>query len=406
MRGADVRRAHRDRVAARVAQRSSPGDWRRPARAAPRRRGPAADRHRSTATRRRRRRARSLERRVDDLLDRAPSRLRLGGIRLEAREVEQVVDQARQPRGLDGDAREQLDRAPSRDSPSAASASRAMRIAVSGERRSCETARSSAVFSTSDRRSAAGLDDLAEQLVALQRRGKQGLERRDDAVPNSDERALCKPGRHDQRPDLALPIAQRERDVAVVGLDGLELDRRRGQPEGFGYAMGDRRERVVAAVAAQQQPRHLRGEVGFLAPVPGLRRLPPGPRCERADHDRCDEEHRQRDPVLAIADREAPGRREVKEVVGHRARECRGDPEPGAPECRHEQHCDEVDDAQRLDRRDALQRIDERGRERNGQRGNRDAKRCRRGPDAALPEGHDLRVSRRADCPRAAPRRA
>ena len=50
------------------------------------------------------------------------------------------------------------------------SASPAAEIAVSGERRSCETARSSAVLTTSAAPQRRRLDDVAEQPLALERR--------------------------------------------------------------------------------------------------------------------------------------------------------------------------------------------------------------------------------------------
>ena len=92
----------------------------------------------------------------------------------------------------------------------------AVRIAVSGERRSCETARSSAVLSTSERRSAARLDHLALQRVALDRGAEDGLERRDDALAQALEDVRAQARGDQQRAQRRL--AQRQGDAALVAL--------------------------------------------------------------------------------------------------------------------------------------------------------------------------------------------
>ena len=91
---------------------------------------------------------------AQDLLDRAPVAARLDGLRLEAREVEQLVDEPRQPLRPRPRRRRRARGARRRRRARRRAARPAVRIAVSGVRRSCETARRSAVLSTSLRRSA------------------------------------------------------------------------------------------------------------------------------------------------------------------------------------------------------------------------------------------------------------
>ena len=108
---------------------------------------------------------------------------------------------------------------------------------------------------------------------------------------------------------------------------------------------GDRQ--AVAQLAAQQQARELDGEVGLAPALLGRPRAPAPALGERAGGDGGDEEDRERDPVLALRDGEAPRRREVEEVEGGRARDGRDDAQPRLPERRHEQDGDEIDEAQR-----------------------------------------------------------
>jgi hypothetical protein len=176
------------------------------------------------------------------------------------------------------------------------------------------------------------------------------------------------PGGNDERAHV-----ERQRDAPLVALDGAQLDRRRRQLERTGQALGDGRQRVVQARSAQQQPRHLGGQVGLLATLLRFARPRPGALGQRARDHRRDEEHDERDPVLALGDREAPGRRDVEEVERERARDRGRDAQPAAPQRRDEQDGEEVDDAERDDRCDLRQRIDERGSDRDGDAGDEGA---------------------------------
>ena len=87
------------------------------------------------------------------------------------------------------------------------------------------------------------------------------------------------------------------------------------------------------------------------------RRRAASARLRRGDRD--DEEDAQRDPVLAVGDREAPGRRDV-EPVERRARSRRSwrCPSP-RPRRSRQQHAEQVDDAERDRRGDLLERVEQ-----------------------------------------------
>ena len=89
---------------------------------------------------------------------------------------------ARAARPRSAIARGELARGPRRRASATPSASPAARIAVSGERRSCETARSTRGLDLVAAPQRARLDDLAREPLALERGGQQRLERGHDAL--------------------------------------------------------------------------------------------------------------------------------------------------------------------------------------------------------------------------------
>ena len=200
----------------------------------------------------------------------------------------------------------------------------------------------------------ARLDDLALQRLALERRGEQRLERRDDALLQALERAsdgvarapaACRAG--------ASPSPQREGDAgARRPSTGAQLDRRRrqlerlrqpvrgrGQSARRGSAPPSSRRAISAARSASRRR--------CSASVARARRA----LGERAGDERGDEEDAERDPVLAVGDREAPGRRDVEEVERQRAlASAVAAPSQRAPDARDQQDGEQVDDAERDDR--------------------------------------------------------
>ena len=213
-----------------------------------------------------------LERAVDDLLDRAPVAPRLGLARLQAREVEQLVDQppraARPPRPRPPRAR----RARPRSIAGERSASPAARIAVSGVRRSCDTARSSAVLMTSRApqrvrsrrpRPAAGRAPAprpaappapARPARAVAASAAASRSRRDAAAPRS------RPSPTSSGRAAAGPCS-----AASSTMRGISQPERGRQP-----CDGDRQRRARRSASPSSTPRELGGEVGLLAAALGL----------------------------------------------------------------------------------------------------------------------------------------
>ena len=294
--------------------------------------------------------------------------------------VEQVVDQARQALGLAADVTDQL----------AALALGDRRRVERSDRGQDRRQRRAQVVRDGPQQGGlevvgaaqgARLDDLAQQRVALDGGAEDRLERRHHALAQALDDVRRQAGRDEQGADV-----EGQRDPSLVAADGAQLDGRRRELEGVGEALGDRRQGVGEARAAQQQARHLGRQVGLLAALLGLAGAHAGALGQRAGHQRGDEEDAERDPVLALGDREAARRRDVEEVEGQRAGQRRGRAQPAAPDRGDEQHGDEVDDPQRDDRRDLGQRIDERGGRGHRQRGDdgadgrRATVQARRGP--------------------------
>ena len=195
---------------------------------------------------------------------------------------------------------------------------------MSGVRRSCETERSSAVFISSLRRSAAVSTTSRLELARLERGGEQRLQRRHD--PLGDALAILRgDGRGQrQRADLLAPsLRSAERGPALVAGDHAELDRRRGRADRRGEALRRDRERRVEVGPAEQDAGELGREVGLAAAAVGLDRARAREVGDHAARRGDDDERSQREPVAVVGERQAPDRRQVEEVERGRARERR-----------------------------------------------------------------------------------
>ena len=203
-------------------------------------------------------------------------------------------------------------------------ASALVRIAVSGERRSCETLRRSAVLITSLRRSAAVSTTSAcspsRSSAAASSASSDGATRActrrsvaSGAPAGSTSVPIWREPSRSGKTTLRSPASTARSSIAAL----VSAERPR-EP------LADRRQRLLQpSAAAQQQPRQLGRQVGLAAALVGLQRPAARDLRERAGARGGDEEDRQRDPVLAVGDREAPGRRDVEEVEDQRARPAR-----------------------------------------------------------------------------------
>ncbi len=175
------------------------------------------------------------------LLDRAPLHARLGRARLQARHVEQVVDQARQPPGLAGDVGHELAVLGGRQRGRAERAGRREDRRQRGAQVVRDGAQQRGLEHVGTAQSAR-LDHFTLQRLALDRGTEDGFERGDHALLQALEHRRGQPGGDQQRPEAVLGLAQGEGDAALVALESAQLDARRAQPERLGQALGDRRQ--------------------------------------------------------------------------------------------------------------------------------------------------------------------
>ena len=258
------------------------------------------------------------------------------------------------------------------------SASPAAMIAVSGVRRSCETARSSAVLIDVASGAAPASRRPRPQRVALERRGEQRLERRHDALAQALAASRRRSSAGDQRASPPAPIADRAAAVARRSplADARELDRRRRQAERHAPADArcDRQRRRAGS---------LRRAAAAPSPPPG--RPPRGAAAPRAARARASSATRRRRSPRRRGTRPAPpsSRRSaiVKRPVGGMWKKLNASalatavasPSPRPQKVETTQHGEQVDDAERDRRRRLAQREDQRRGRRDPQDGHEEA---------------------------------
>ena len=202
-----------------------------------------------------------------------------------------------------------------RSSPGERTAWPAVMIAVSGVRRSCDTARSSAVLMTSERRSACVSTTSAcsrsRSSAARSSASSAGATR---SRTRARIAASSPPGPSSSSASWPLPRSSFTPRRASASLGGIEHDldvaqaeRRADEPPRLGQRVGERR-------PAEQDARGAGREVGFAATALGLggaraREIRDGRR-----HRRGHEEHAQRHPVRRVGDHQPAGGRDVEEV--------------------------------------------------------------------------------------------
>ena len=147
-----------------------------------------------------------------------------------------------------------------------------------------------------------GLDHLALQRVALDRRAEEGLEGGHDALAAGARRTLGRaPAGTSSVPErgaLAAAAGRRGARRPATARSSIAAD---GSSSAWARRCATRGQRLVEARAAQQQPRHLGGQVGLLAALVRLARADARALGQGAGDEGGDEEDGERDPVLALA---------------------------------------------------------------------------------------------------------
>ena len=218
--------------------------------------------------------------------------------RLQAREIEQVLDEARQPLRLLLDAARELAALTVLD---VVGRQRLRRRHDGGDRGAQVVA---------DGPQQRGLDDVAAPQRRASRRRRRAA-RRAPAPRRATTRAAARPAparagarpRAGRRGRSSVPICSASsrsgkatrRSSPSTGRSSIAADGRPSAPARRCAATGEDARQVLAA---QQQPRELRGEVGLAAALLGLMGAVARRLRERARDERHDEEDRERDPVL------------------------------------------------------------------------------------------------------------
>ena len=245
-------------------------------------------------------------------------------------------------------------------------ASPAATIAVSGERRSCETARSSAVLTIVRAAQRARLDDLAEQRVALERGARAAPRAPGPRAPQAPQRRLGEAGRDEQRAELRVPSRSGNATPALVALDRRAA---RSPPTAARAPCASRCATPPAAPRRGSSPRSSSRAISAARSASRRRWSASRGACARALGERRWRPARRRGrrasatqfSLSAIVKRPVGGM--WKKLNASALAERRGTPSQRAPARRDEQHRDEVDDAERRRPARSAQRVDERGRQ-------------------------------------------
>jgi hypothetical protein len=204
------------------------------------------------------------------------------------------------------------------------------------------------------------LDRLGLERVAAQGDGDERAEGGHDLRAQPLGHFRGQPTRNHQAGDLgAVAATERERGPALVAFGHPELDRRRGHRERFRDPARGGAQGGAGVRAGEELAREGGGQVGLAAASLGLELAAARELGHGADHGRNRHEGGERDPVTVIGEGELAERREMEVIEGGGTEQRREDTEEEPPVGRDEQDGDQVDDAERQDRRHRLQGIDE-----------------------------------------------
>ena len=245
------------------------------------------------------------------------------------------------------------------DSDSEPTASPAAEIAVSGERRSWETARKRAVLTASARRSAAVSttppSSPSRSSAALNSASSAGTTRScsrrrlssEVSAPTSSVPRRLVPSRSG---NAMLRSSPSTASISIAAELSSSVCASRAAAVGSASARLFPRSRSRAISAARSASRRRASASRVRARVTSATEL-----ARTGDHQEGDQRH----PVARVPDRELAHRGQVKEVEGPGADDGRGHTQPRPPGHRDHEHRRQVDDAQRDHRGHVLQRVDD-----------------------------------------------
>ena len=226
----------------------------------------------------------------------------------------------------------------------------AVRIAVSGERKSWLTARRIAVLIASLRRRASA------STARRPSRSRSMATARSDARPGSSVRATSRSGSFSRksRPTLRSPARSSCADSCPSGSPNrIELDPALRGPEDSGDLGGDVSKLVLDLARLEQSARHVGEQRRLASAALGLSLPATRARGKPADDDSRDEVDGERDPVLRVVELERVRRRQEEPVEGEHARD-RDRQRVGQPEEHGDrQDGEDVEDAEAEDRRES-----------------------------------------------------
>ena len=306
---------------------------------------------------------------ADELVHVPELSVRLDGSGLEPGQVEQLPDDAVEARGLAADRlRERRVGPRARARARGSQARRPTRGSLSsGERRSCETARSSAVLRASLRRRASASSASRLEPAALGDDREQGGERRQEAAPDRlvDRRLLV----HEERRDAPQPRFDGQGLLALLRRLLAELQSCALDTE---HARRERREPPQLLVEVRPRSRSSAASASACASArrcSASSRSRPRPRRERAHGERDGEVDGEREPVLALRRWKRVFWLQEEPVEDEHAGDGDDRGERRSPEDRDGQDGEHVERAQAQHRDVGLEQCDDRAHDRTTARG-------------------------------------
>ena len=186
---------------------------------------------------------------------------------------------------------------------------------------------------------------LARQPFAVERGGEERCEHRADSCCDL---GIGAPRCVEEQPtDDAIARAKLDPSLAEVGCSTrIELDPAMRRPKQAGGPRRDGLEARLDLDALEQERGDVSRQRRFSAALLGLLRAPASASRQPAHADRRDEVHGERDPVLGVREAQRVRRRQEQPVEREHAHDRHRDRERQAPDRRHRQNGEEVENAE------------------------------------------------------------